>query len=152
MLANKFESKFQSLYALIEQNVMNRLDDSPVGVPSATRLKKVMEGGFAGFKQTMPPGAVESLYDGNVGDASVTLPPVGGAFLRALSHDGFSHIDVRRSWISFAAGKVAKCLGSECLCGKHCTSWGRSIFSRGDAGHISGAEKQPSIDCHLWHK
>lgn len=79
MLANKFESKFQSLYALIEQNVMNRLDDSPVGVPSATRLKKVVEGGFAGFKKTMPPGAVESLYDGNVGDALVTLPPVGGA-------------------------------------------------------------------------
>ncbi|KAL3792804.1 hypothetical protein HJC23_002611 [Cyclotella cryptica] len=87
MLANKFSTNFKPLFQTIEKVVMNRLDDSPVGVPSATRLKKVMDGGFEGLKKNMPPGAVESLYDGKEGSgtASVALPPTGssqGAFGR----------------------------------------------------------------------
>lgn len=77
MLANKFESQFRPLFASIERDVLDRLDDSPVGVPSATRLKKVMEGGFDTMKKNMPAGAIESLYDGKEGsgNASTTLPP-----------------------------------------------------------------------------
>ncbi|KAL7480436.1 hypothetical protein ACHAW6_006134 [Cyclotella cf. meneghiniana] len=81
MLANKFSTKFQPLFQTIEKDVMNRLDDSPVGVPSATRLKKVMDGGYEGLKKNMPPGAVESLYDGKEGSgtASVALPTTGSS-------------------------------------------------------------------------
>ncbi|KAL3789955.1 hypothetical protein ACHAWO_002009 [Cyclotella atomus] len=81
MLANKFEAKFKPLFDSVEKDILDRLDDSPVGVPSATRLKKVMEGGFDGIKKNMPAGAIESLYDGKegTGTASTTLPPVAAA-------------------------------------------------------------------------
>ena len=42
----------------------------PWGVPSATRLKKVLEDvGLDGLKKDLPQGAVEGLYDGKGGDS-----------------------------------------------------------------------------------
>eukprot|EP01082_Thalassiosira_pseudonana_P009517 g8591.t1 g8591 contig3:441835-444082(+) len=53
MLANKFPTQFQPIFEIIKNDIMDRLDDSPVGVPSATRLKKVIEGGWNGLKKRL---------------------------------------------------------------------------------------------------
>lgn len=74
MLTNKFSTQFRPMFTAIENEIMHRLDDSPAGVPSAIRLKKVMEKGFDGLKQLLPPGVVAGLYDGKEG--SGTAPAI----------------------------------------------------------------------------
>lgn len=68
----------------MKKDALGRLDESPVGVPRATRLRKVLEDdGFEGLKRNVPPGAVAGLYDngmhsgGWTGAPQTTLP--GGA-------------------------------------------------------------------------
>lgn len=78
MLANRYPTEFRSIFDTMKINILNRLDDSPVGVPSATRLRKVLEGwGFDGLRKDPPPGAVAALYD-NGRDAPVGDGPGGG--------------------------------------------------------------------------
>ena len=71
MLANKFEDRFRPIFEAIRNDVLSRLDDSSIGIPSATRLKKVLDKGFEGMKKDLPPNAVASMYDGKEGG----LPP-----------------------------------------------------------------------------
>jgi len=80
MLANKFPNEFIPLLNSITKDVMNRLDDSSVGVPSATRLKKVLEDvGLDGMKKDLPQGAVEGLYDGK-GGGNISSASLGSQF------------------------------------------------------------------------
>ena len=73
MLANKFPNDFIPLLNTMKNDVLHRLDESSVGVPSATRLKKVLEDvGLDGMKKDLPQGAVEGLYDGKGGNDSTS--------------------------------------------------------------------------------
>ena len=73
MLANKFPNEFIPLLNTMKNDVLHRLDESSVGVPSATRLKKVLEDvGLDGLKKDLPQGAVEGLYDGKGGNNSTS--------------------------------------------------------------------------------
>ena len=68
MLANKFPQEFKGHLDIITNDIFKRLDVGTIGLPSATRLKKILEGGFEGFRTTIPPGAVEAYYDAAGGD------------------------------------------------------------------------------------
>ena len=71
MLANRYPGEFAPLLEGIKGSVVRRLDDSPVGVPSATRLRKVLDDvGFEGLKRDLPNGAVVGLYDDGKGGGS----------------------------------------------------------------------------------
>merc|ERR1740136_280812 len=63
MLANVYESDFRPLLDRIINEISEQLDKTPVGQPSATRLKKLLGGGFDFFRDTLPPGAVKGLYN-----------------------------------------------------------------------------------------
>jgi len=64
MLANRYPTEFANLLSDVQTDVLPRLDDSTVGIPSATRLRKVLDDvGFVGLKKDMPKGAVSGLYD-----------------------------------------------------------------------------------------
>lgn len=56
MLANLQPDEFRPILEWITNDVVYRLDDSPIGVPSATRLNKVLEGGFDGMQRDLPQG------------------------------------------------------------------------------------------------
>jgi len=80
MLANNYSSKFQTIFDTIKNDIIERLDESPVGVPSATRLKKVVGAGLDKMKSELPQGAVESLYNGKESCGSVvsSFPKMSG--------------------------------------------------------------------------
>jgi hypothetical protein len=64
MLAHRYDTEFVELLSNIQLDVLPRLDDSTVGIPSATRLRKVLDDvGFVGLKKDLPKGAVSGLYD-----------------------------------------------------------------------------------------
>ena len=64
MLANRYPTEFANLLSDVQTDVLPRLDDSTVGIPSATRLRKVLDDvGFVGLKKDLPKGAVSGLYD-----------------------------------------------------------------------------------------
>ena len=68
MLAKKYPSEFTSLLAVMKDDLLHRLDETPIGVPSATRLKKVLEDiGLEGLRRDLPQGAVAELYNANEG-------------------------------------------------------------------------------------
>eukprot|EP00978_Attheya_sp_CCMP212_P005977 scaffold13455_cov50-Attheya_sp.AAC.1 len=67
MMANKYPDQFQKTLDTINNDLIHRLDESSIGKPSATRLKKLMNGGFEKFKNTLPEGVVKELYDGAPG-------------------------------------------------------------------------------------
>ena len=75
MLANKFPNEFKAHVDVIVNDVSNRLDVGTIGQPSATRLKKLLDSGFEGFRTTLPPGAVEMYYDTSSIGESVSVPP-----------------------------------------------------------------------------
>eukprot|EP00984_Skeletonema_dohrnii_P024308 scaffold13423_cov115-Skeletonema_dohrnii-CCMP3373.AAC.4 len=84
MLANKFPAKMKPAFDMIQTDILMRLDESPVGVPSATRLRKVMDAGFEKLKSELPPGVVAALYDGKPGtgtasSAAAAAAPASGA-------------------------------------------------------------------------
>jgi hypothetical protein len=64
MLANIHPTEFESLLNSIIKDVAVRLDESPVGMPSATRLRKTIRDGFDGFKNHLPSRALPELYYG----------------------------------------------------------------------------------------
>jgi len=72
MLANKFPAKMKPAFDMIQTDILMRLDESPVGVPSATRLRKVMDAGFVKLKSELPPGVVAALYDGKPGTGTAS--------------------------------------------------------------------------------
>lgn len=75
MLANKFPNEFKAHLDVIVNDVSRRLDVGTIGQPSATRLKKLLDSGFEGFRTTLPPGAVEIYYDASGSGESVSVPP-----------------------------------------------------------------------------
>jgi len=67
MLALSYRSQFQSQFDYITSSILPRLDESTIGLPSATRLKKLFNGGINGFISELPNGALTELYNVNVG-------------------------------------------------------------------------------------
>lgn len=72
MLANKFPTKMKPAFDMIQNDILKRLDESAVGVPSATRLRKVMDAGFDTLRNDLPPGVVAALYDGKPGTGTAS--------------------------------------------------------------------------------
>jgi hypothetical protein len=71
MLANRYPEEFAPLLDFMRTTVVGRLDDSTVGIPSATRLRKVLDDvGFEGMRTDLPNGAVAGLYDDGKGGGS----------------------------------------------------------------------------------
>ena len=64
MLANVHEKYFRPMLEKIQSDVVERLDEGELGKPSATRLNKLLEGGFDGFKKNLPAKAIKELYYG----------------------------------------------------------------------------------------
>jgi CCCH-type zinc finger len=64
MLANIHATEFESFLNSIIKDIALRLDESPVGMPSATRLRKTIRDGFDGFKNHLPSRALPELYYG----------------------------------------------------------------------------------------
>jgi hypothetical protein len=64
MLANKHADAFKTLLATITDDIANRLDGGEIGRPSATRLNKILEGGFEHFRNELPAKAIPELYYG----------------------------------------------------------------------------------------
>jgi len=67
MLAHSFQAPFQSILTVITGSILPRLDESTIGQPSATRLKKILAGGINGFLSDLPPGALADLYNTSIG-------------------------------------------------------------------------------------
>ena len=72
LLANKFPDKFKPMFDKICNDISKRLDNSAIGQPSATRLSKLISGGFDGLKSELPHGAIRELYDSNPASSSST--------------------------------------------------------------------------------
>ena len=91
MLANVHPEHLKSILHVITSDIINRLDEGPVGQPSAIRLKKTVKDGFEGFKNNLPHKALPELYygaNGNVGGTGATFQPShepGGAGLSQSS-------------------------------------------------------------------
>ena len=88
MLANQHEQEFVPLLNKIQTQVMNRLDDSAIGSPSATRLKKTVSGNLEHFRRTLPSRAIGELYVGSGVTASAIS--VGAGTTGSLSTGGQS--------------------------------------------------------------
>ncbi|KAL3811417.1 LOW QUALITY PROTEIN: hypothetical protein ACHAXA_005318 [Cyclostephanos tholiformis] len=79
MLANRYPVEFAPLLDVMKISVVSRLDESTVGVPSATRLRKVLDDvGFEGMRTDLPNGAMAGLYDDGKGERNVS---------------GYNHVD-----------------------------------------------------------
>lgn len=85
MLANKFPTKMKPAFDTIQNDILNRLDESDVGVPSATRLRKVMDAGFDKLRSDLPPGAVAALYDGKPGTGTASASASSGGVVAAAA-------------------------------------------------------------------
>ena len=64
MLANKHHEIFQKQIKRISEQVIQRLDDGPIGKPSSIRLEKLMHGGIEKFQSVLPERALPELYNG----------------------------------------------------------------------------------------
>lgn len=64
MLANKHPDEFKALLEKVSSDIVNRLDTSPIGKPSAVRLQKTMEGGLEKMRRALPSRALAELYYG----------------------------------------------------------------------------------------
>lgn len=64
MLANTYPNDFRKCLDRITDDIARRLDESSMGMPSATRLKKTIVGGFEDFKQKLPSKAIPEFYHG----------------------------------------------------------------------------------------
>jgi hypothetical protein len=75
MLANTYPNEFRKCLDRITDDIVRRLDESSMGLPSATRLKKTIGGGFEDFKQNLPSKAIAEFYHG----AKVDTQHLGGS-------------------------------------------------------------------------
>ncbi len=73
LLANKFPDQFRPMLDKISSDISKRLDSSAIGQPSATRLSKLLSGGFDSFKNELPQGAIRDLYDTSPSSSSSTI-------------------------------------------------------------------------------
>jgi GLE1-like protein/CCCH-type zinc finger/Zinc finger C-x8-C-x5-C-x3-H type (and similar) len=64
MMANIHTETFRELLDVITNDVCLRLDESAIGMPSATRLRKTIRVGLKGFQETLPSRALPELYYG----------------------------------------------------------------------------------------
>ena len=62
MLVNTYPDNFLPLLKQITDDISKRLDTSPIGAPSATRLSKILSGGIEEMKSKLPQGAIAGLY------------------------------------------------------------------------------------------
>lgn len=81
MLANKHADEFRQHLDSITQDIVNRLDESPIGMPSATRLRKTIKDGFDGFRQNLPSRALPELYCGASGASHETKQKSSSPFI-----------------------------------------------------------------------
>jgi hypothetical protein len=88
MMARKSPDEFRKLVTHVEEKVITRLDEGSIGAPSATRLKKLMEGGFDKFHAELPQGAIAELYVGS--DACGGGGGLGGG-IQPASSSAFGH-------------------------------------------------------------
>jgi len=73
MLAILHKEEFDKLVKFILDDVIGRLDEGPIGAPSAHRLKECVENGLEGFEGIQPSRALAPLY--NNGKAAPPPPP-----------------------------------------------------------------------------
>ena len=98
MLANKHPDEFKIHLEEIMNSVIDRLDEGPIGAPSAIRLKKTVGDGFSSFKAKLPSRALPELYYGasagenaagghhrHKSDAGQLLGDANNAFAAAIS-------------------------------------------------------------------
>jgi hypothetical protein len=62
MLSNRFPEEFKQMFDLIKNDISKRLDVTPIGQPSATRLSKILSGGLEEMRTQLPHGAVKEFY------------------------------------------------------------------------------------------
>ena len=62
MMANIHTELFQQHLDIITNDICTRLDESSMGMPSATRLRKTIKNGIQGFRTTLPSKALPELY------------------------------------------------------------------------------------------
>jgi len=72
MLANQFTQQFSSILTSIESDIFLRLDQTTIGAPAATRLKKVLKEGINGFKANAPKGFIAELYNNGSSSSALT--------------------------------------------------------------------------------
>ena len=72
MLANQFPQQFTSILTSIESDILLRLDQTTIGAPAATRLKKVLKEGINGFKSNAPKGFIAELYNNGSSSSALT--------------------------------------------------------------------------------
>jgi hypothetical protein len=62
MLSNRFPNEFKLLFDSINNDISKRLDITPIGQPSATRLSKILSGGLEEMRTQLPHGAIKEFY------------------------------------------------------------------------------------------
>jgi CCCH-type zinc finger len=78
MLANKHPDEFKKYLDFIINDCLPRIDEGTIGKPSATRLRKTIQGNFDGFKNKLPGRALAELYFGADLTGSVSHGSMGG--------------------------------------------------------------------------
>jgi len=73
MLAHLHTEEFDKLLKLITDDAILRLDEGPIGAPSAHRLKECVEDGMKGFEENLPSKALAHFY--NNGKEAPPPPP-----------------------------------------------------------------------------
>eukprot|EP00553_Chaetoceros_curvisetus_P002001 CAMPEP_0204622880 /NCGR_PEP_ID=MMETSP0717-20131115/8593_1 /ASSEMBLY_ACC=CAM_ASM_000666 /TAXON_ID=230516 /ORGANISM="Chaetoceros curvisetus" /LENGTH=485 /DNA_ID=CAMNT_0051637757 /DNA_START=92 /DNA_END=1546 /DNA_ORIENTATION=+ len=72
MLANKYPDQFTPMLDVIIHDISKRLDTTPIGQPSATRLNKLLTGGMKEFQSTLPHGAIKDFYNSSPADPNAS--------------------------------------------------------------------------------
>jgi hypothetical protein len=62
MLCNRFPNEFKPMFDSIQNDISKRLDVTPIGQPSATRLSKLLSGGLEEMRTQLPHGAIKEFY------------------------------------------------------------------------------------------
>ena len=70
MMSLKHTELFKEYLDTITNDICTRLDESSIGMPSATRLRKTIKNGMEGFRTTLPSKALPALYYGANGGPS----------------------------------------------------------------------------------
>ena len=104
MLANIYPGEFKKHLDVIMHDTVPRLDEGPIGAPSALRLKKVVENGFNFFKSTLPSKAIPSLYNASSGESDAMTSSSFGARTESSSFGGGQRDATRTTFGSTESG------------------------------------------------